>query len=68
MITKIIAFRLESIHGSIVDQAQEAFVEGRSMMENIHLVQELLSQYNRKRIAPRYLLNFDLRQAYDSLN
>lgn len=38
------------------------------MMENIHLAQELLRQYNRKRVAPRCLLNIDLQKAYDSIS
>ncbi|XP_022880649.1 uncharacterized protein LOC111397917 [Olea europaea var. sylvestris] len=53
---------------SIVDQAQSAFVEGRSMIENIHLVQELLRQYNHKRVVPRCLLKIDLTNAFDSVN
>lgn len=67
VISKILAARLRPILGSIVDQAQSAFVEGRSMMENIHLAQELMRQYNRKRVAPRCLLKVDLRKAYDSV-
>ncbi|XP_022883579.1 uncharacterized protein LOC111400395 [Olea europaea var. sylvestris] len=53
---------------TIIDQAQAAFVEGRSMTKNIHLTQELLSQYNRKRVAHRCLFKIDLRKAYDSFN
>ncbi|XP_022843079.1 uncharacterized protein LOC111366583 [Olea europaea var. sylvestris] len=33
-------------------------------MENIHLAQELMRQYNRKRVAPRCLLKIDLKKAY----
>ncbi|XP_022880980.1 uncharacterized protein LOC111398292 [Olea europaea var. sylvestris] len=36
-------------------------------MENNHLAQELLRQYNRKRVAPRCLLKIDLSKAYDSV-
>ncbi|XP_022868499.1 uncharacterized protein LOC111388067 [Olea europaea var. sylvestris] len=39
VITKILASRLRPIWGDIVDQAQPAFIEGRSMMKNIHLAQ-----------------------------
>ncbi|XP_022843314.1 uncharacterized protein LOC111366856 [Olea europaea var. sylvestris] len=68
VITKILASRLKPMLDSIVDQAQSAFVEGRSMIENIHLAQELLRQYNRKRVAPRCLLKIDLTKAFDSVN
>ncbi|XP_022852083.1 uncharacterized protein LOC111373750 [Olea europaea var. sylvestris] len=44
-ITKILSNR------SIIDNAQAAFVKGRSMVENVHLAQELLKQYNRKRVS-----------------
>ncbi|XP_022865369.1 uncharacterized protein LOC111385226 [Olea europaea var. sylvestris] len=46
VITKIIASRLKPM---FVDQAQTTVVEGRSMIENIYLAQELLRQYNSKR-------------------
>lgn len=38
------------------------------MTESIHTAQELLTQYNYKRVAPRCLLKIDLRKAYDSIN
>lgn len=68
VIAKILASRLRPILGNIVDHAQAAFVEGRSMIENIHLAQELMRQYNRKRVAPRCLLKIDLTKAYDSVS
>ncbi|XP_022865107.1 uncharacterized protein LOC111384987 [Olea europaea var. sylvestris] len=68
VITEILSCRLRPILGTIVDQVQVAFVEGRSMTENIHLAQELLRQYNRKRVAPRRLLKIDLKKAFDSVD
>ncbi|XP_022867239.1 uncharacterized protein LOC111386969 [Olea europaea var. sylvestris] len=65
VITKTLASRLRPILGDIVDQAQTAFIECRSMTENIHLAQELLRQYNRKRVTSRCLLKIDIRKAYD---
>ncbi|XP_022883597.1 uncharacterized protein LOC111400410 [Olea europaea var. sylvestris] len=38
------------------------------MLENIHLAQELLRQYNRKRVASRCLFKIDLKKVYDSVN
>lgn len=68
VISKILAARLAPVLNSIVDHAQSAFIEGRNLSDNIHLVQELLRKYSRKRISPRCLIKVDLRKAYDSMN
>lgn len=68
VISKIIAARLAPLLGSLVDPAQSAFIEGRSMIENIYLAQELLRKYNRKRISPRCMIKVDLKKAFDSVN
>ncbi|XP_022870379.1 uncharacterized protein LOC111389673 [Olea europaea var. sylvestris] len=60
--------KLRPISSSIVDQAQATFVEGRSMTKNIHLAQEIMRQFNRKRIAHRCLLKIDLGKAYNSMS
>lgn len=67
-ITKILSNRLAPVLGSIIDESQAAFIKGRSLIENVHLAQELLRQYNRKRVSPRCVLKIDLRKAYDSIN
>jgi len=38
VISKILVARLRQVLGGIIDLSQSAFVEGRSMIENIHLV------------------------------
>jgi len=68
VIAKILAKRLGRVLGGIIDHSQSAFVEGRSMIENIHLVQELMRKYNRKRVSPRCFIKIDLRKAYDSVS
>ena len=40
VISKILANRLAPMLSSLVDQAQAAFNEGRSLSENVHLAQE----------------------------
>jgi len=67
VISKILANRLAPLLSSLVDQAQSAFIQGRNMVDNIHLAQELLSKYNRKRVSPRWLAKVDIRKAYDSV-
>jgi len=68
VISKIIASRLAMTLDSIIDQAQSAFVQGRSMADNIHLAQEILRGYNRKRTSPRCVIKVDLKKAFDSIN
>ncbi|GFS30621.1 hypothetical protein Acr_00g0012980 [Actinidia rufa] len=68
VISKLIATRLAEVLPSIIDPAQAAFVQNRSMKDNIFLLQELLRQYGRKRSSPRCILNVDLRKAFDSLD
>lgn len=68
IISKILANRLAPTLSDIVDKAQSAFVKGRSLAENVHLAQELVLQYYRKRISPRCVLKVDLRKAYDTID
>ncbi|GFZ09693.1 hypothetical protein Acr_21g0002920 [Actinidia rufa] len=68
IISKIIATRMGPAISSIIDPAQAAFIQNRSMVDNIFLLQELLRQYSRKRTSPRCTLNVDLRKAYDSID
>ncbi|XP_019150482.1 PREDICTED: uncharacterized protein LOC109147284 [Ipomoea nil] len=52
----------------IVDQAQGAFVGGRSVSDNVMLAQELIRGYSRKRISPRCMIMVDIRKAYDTVS
>lgn len=52
----------------MVDLGQASFIEGRSIVDNIHLTQELLRKYARKRISPRYMLKVDIQKACDSVD
>lgn len=65
-ISKLLCNRLKDVLGTIIDEAQSAFVEGRQIVHNIMLVQELMNQYKRKNISSRCVLKIDLRKAYDS--
>ncbi|GFZ12259.1 hypothetical protein Acr_23g0006440 [Actinidia rufa] len=68
VISKILASRLSPILTQLIDPAQAAFIQSRSMVENIYLVQELLKRYGWSRISPRCIMKIDLRKAYDTIN
>ncbi|KAL2532785.1 Reverse transcriptase domain-containing protein [Abeliophyllum distichum] len=68
IISKLLASRLVPVMDTLVNKVQYAFIQGRCMAKNIHLAQELLRHYNRKRISPRCMVNIDLGKAYDSVH
>lgn len=67
-ITKIIAERLAPILDGLLDKMQGAFVLGRSMTENVFLIQELIRRYSRKMISPRAIIKTDMRKAFDTVD
>ncbi|KAL0290241.1 UNVERIFIED_CONTAM: hypothetical protein Sangu_2582800 [Sesamum angustifolium] len=68
VITKIIADRFCPALEQLIDSSQAAFVGGRNITDNILLAQEMVRQYSRKRISPRYTINVDLRKEFDSIS
>lgn len=68
IIAKILENRLGNVIGHIIGQAQGAFVPGRSIVENIHLAQEMLKHYTRKCVSPRCAMKIDLQKAYDTVH
>ncbi|GAB2265028.1 hypothetical protein Dimus_037798 [Dionaea muscipula] len=68
IISRMLCSRLSPILPSIIDVAQSDFVEGRSIIDNVLLCQEIINGYDRKHISPRCLAKVDLRKAYDSVN
>jgi hypothetical protein len=67
VISKILAGRLGCALQGIINPAQNAFLGGRSMTDNINLTQELLRHYGRKRTSPRCLIKVDFKKAFDSV-
>lgn len=68
LISKILVARIRPLLNDLVDSAQTAFLPGRNMVENIHLIQELLRGYCRKRISPRCIIKIDLQKAFDTIS
>lgn len=65
-ITKILASRLQPVLPHIINKAQAAFVKGRSISDNILLMQELVRNYQRDSGPARCAIKIDLMKAYDS--
>ncbi|XP_020266774.1 uncharacterized protein LOC109842288 [Asparagus officinalis] len=53
--------------GSLVNEAQSAFVQGRQITSNTMLA-ELVKSYSMKHISPRAMINIDIRKAFDSIS
>lgn len=60
VISKILATRMVAVMDRVLDPTQATFVQDRSIVDNIHLAQELLRKYARKQISPRCVLKVDL--------
>ena len=67
VIAKILSSRLAHALLSLISPMQSAFLGGRKMVDNIHLLQELLRLYSRKRASPRCMIKVDFKKAFDSL-
>ncbi|KAL0291209.1 UNVERIFIED_CONTAM: hypothetical protein Sradi_7031800 [Sesamum radiatum] len=52
----------------LIDNCQNAFVPGRSIADNVLLAQEILSDYNQKKLPPRCTIKVDLQKAYDMVD
>ena len=66
-LSKILANRLKRVLPSLIDDAQSAFIQGRSITDNILLAQELLRNYHRKDTSTRCAIKVDLRRAFDTV-
>lgn len=68
VITKLLASRLGKVLPTFIDDVEPAFVKGRSMVEDIHLAQDFMRGYTRKRTSPMFTLKIDLWKIYDTMS
>ncbi|XP_074305997.1 uncharacterized protein LOC141641225 [Silene latifolia] len=66
-ISKLLCNRFAEILPDIISQNQGAFVQGRYILENVMICQDIIKLYNRKSVSPRCLFKIDLQKAYDSV-
>ncbi|KAK6794055.1 hypothetical protein RDI58_007508 [Solanum bulbocastanum] len=59
--------RMKKVLNELIKRSQSAFIEGRSISDNILLSHELFMGYTRKWISPRCVLKVDISKAYDTL-
>ncbi|XP_020252239.1 uncharacterized protein LOC109829580 [Asparagus officinalis] len=67
-ISKILANRIQTVMGFLINEAQCAFVKGRQITSNILLAHELVKNYGRKNLSPRVMINIDIRKAFDTIS
>ncbi|XP_074265787.1 uncharacterized protein LOC141588232 [Silene latifolia] len=66
-ISKILCSRVAGILPDIINNNQGAFVQGRSILENILICQDLVRLYNRRNVSPRCMFMLDMQKAYDTI-
>ncbi|XP_056685575.1 uncharacterized protein [Spinacia oleracea] len=60
-------FRTGVVLPDIISQNQGAFVDGRSIMHNILIFQDIIKMYKRSQIQPNCFLKLDHQKAYDTV-
>ena len=67
LIAKVLANRLKKVMGSVVNKAQNAFVEGRQILDASLIANEVIDSMARRK-EKGILCKLDVEKAYDKLN
>ena len=67
-ITKILANKIKKYLLVVIGRSQSAFIQGRSITDNIFMAQELEKGYERSTLSSRCAIKIDLQKAFDSLD
>ncbi|KAJ8427389.1 hypothetical protein Cgig2_008805 [Carnegiea gigantea] len=67
-IAKMLSQRLKEVLPSIIDPSQAAFVQGRELVYNVLISQDIARGYQCQHISPRCLLKIDPQKAFDSIH
>ncbi|XP_020250854.1 uncharacterized protein LOC109828236 [Asparagus officinalis] len=68
IISKILANRIKSVMGFLINEAQSAFVKGRQISSNILMAHEIVRSYGRKHNSPRIMMSIDIKKAFDTIS
>ncbi|CAL1356047.1 unnamed protein product [Linum trigynum] len=68
IIAKLLANRLKKVLATVVSGNQSAFIEGRRIVDNILMAQELVSGYHKITLSSRCAIKVDLMKAFDSVH
>ena len=67
-ITKLLCSRLKEVLPHLINESQGAFVQGRELLFNVLLCQDLTRGYNRKYQPPSCIMKIDIQKAFDSVH
>ena len=67
-ISKLIAARNKQCLFGIISSSQSAFVQGRSIVDNVIITYDLMINYHRDNGPPRCALKVDIKKAYDTIS
>lgn len=68
IITKLMTKRKNEVLPFLISESQTTFVQGRSIMTNILVCQDLVHNYNKNGEVARCLMKIDLQKAYDTVS
>ncbi|CAM8939676.1 unnamed protein product [Rhodiola kirilowii] len=68
IIASILANRLKPVLPDLIGNSQSAFIQGRNIVHNVSLAQELIAHYNRKNISIRCFMKVDICKTYDMID
>ena len=68
VISKIIANRLKGTFPRCISYNQSAFVKDRLLVENLLLATEIVKDYHKEDVSPRYAMKIDIAKACDSVH
>ncbi|XP_074305092.1 uncharacterized protein LOC141640029 [Silene latifolia] len=66
IISKLMCNRVALVLPDLIHDNQGAFIQGRSIIENVLVCQDIVHMYARNHVSPRCLFKIDLQKAYDT--
>ncbi|KAG8100302.1 hypothetical protein GUJ93_ZPchr0013g36234 [Zizania palustris] len=66
IITRVLAVRLSRVADNIIDPCQSAFIPGRSILDGVVMLHEVLHEVHQKN-QERVILKLDFEKAYDNV-